>query len=262
MRKISGYILPLLLAISIIAGSCAGRKNKAERKDLIPESDLISVLSDVYLTDGILSLPSINRIYSAGSDSLAVYAGVVEKHGYKLDQMNRTIRYYFIKKPRKLTRIYDKVLGRISEIDSRISKETFVVRGEPGNFWSGKSFYSFPDPLRKENAEFDYPVPFSGIYILRFTVILYPDDQSVNPRPGIYIYNPDSAEYIKRKYFPSICFIKDGRPHTYKATIIQKNPGSTNFIGGWFIENENLSPLIEEHMRVYNIRLSRNPIEK
>jgi hypothetical protein len=261
MIKLTRHILPVLLVVSLIAGSCAGRKNKAASNDLIPENDLISILKDVYLTDGLLSLPDINRIYQANTDSLSAYSDVVESHGYKLDQMNRTIRYYFVKKPKKLIKIYDKVLGLISEMDSRIEKEAPVFAGEPGNFWSGKSSYSFPDPSGKSNAFFDYPVPVSGIYVMKFTLTVYPDDQAVKPRIGIFIYNPDSTGYTNRKYFHSVGFIKDGRPHTYRSTVIIRNPRNRHSIKGWFIENENIKPPAEDHMRVENIKLSRNPVE-
>lgn len=262
MRKFSQYILPFVLAAMVITGSCEGRKSRAEHNDIIPENDLISILTDVYITDGLLSLPDVNRVYSESLDSLAAYSDVIEKHGYKLDQMNRTMRFYFVSKPKKLIKLYDKVLARISEMDSRIDKTSALPGVEPGNIWSGKTSYSFPDPSGKEPAFFDFAVPFSGIYFIKFTLTLYPDDQSLSLHPGIYIYQADSTWYLSRKYFPLPGFIKDGKPHTYKSSIVVPGQWKQIYIRGWFFDNENMTSSAEHHFRVENIKLSRNPVEQ
>ena len=72
MRLSLQHVLPLVLAFAIAAGSCTGRKSKAERRDLIPENDLVEILRDVHITDGLLSMPGINYKYSYG-DSISSY---------------------------------------------------------------------------------------------------------------------------------------------------------------------------------------------
>jgi hypothetical protein len=250
------YILPVLIAFSVLAFSCAGRKNKAVHKDIIPEKDLISILTDVHIADGLLALPKINYLFSSG-DTLSSYIYVIEKHGYTKDQMDRTMRFYFIKRPKKLVKIYDKVLGTISVLESRVNKEIPAFYGtKEVNVWPGKPFYSLPGPPGKDTAWFDFPVDFVGTYNLKFTLTIYPDDQSVDPYAGVYFLHIDSTGNEKRIYFPEVSYIKDGRPHNYSVLLKQDLPVPLR-LRGWFVNQENQAPFIERHIIVDNISLSR-----
>jgi hypothetical protein len=260
MKSYLRNILPALLIITLIVLSCSGRKNRAEHKDLIPDKDLISVLTDVYMADGLLSLPKINRNY-AGIDSVTAYKQVIERHGYTQAQFNRTVRFYFIKKPKKFIKIYDKVLGRLSEMESRMEKEHPFMKPDQSNMWLGRSNYMLPVSSAAENPEVNFQVPVSGFYTLKFTLTLYPDDRLIHPHLDLYIYSADSLETGQKHYFPSLSYIKDGRPHSYKSTLIIRNPGKRLFIKGWFIQRECLDPEADLNLSVENIILSRSPIE-
>ena len=54
------------------------------------------------------------------------------------------MKYYFIKNPKKLNKIYDQVLGIISEMESRIEKEALIEQTRKSNLWTGKEFYAEP----------------------------------------------------------------------------------------------------------------------
>lgn len=112
-------IIPaLLVTLLLVSESCTSRKGEAEHKDLISEEDLIPILTDLYLTDGILSIPKI-RFYYQQADSLAPYKDIIARYGYDKETMDRTMRFYFVRKPRKLIRIYDRVLSHLSEMESK-----------------------------------------------------------------------------------------------------------------------------------------------
>ncbi len=162
--------------------------------------------------------------YSTG-DTLSSYIDIIEKHGYTKEQMDRTMRFYFIKRPKKLVKIYDKVLGTISEMESRVNKEIPAFYGaREVNVWPGKPSYSLPAPPGKDTAWFDFPVDFAGVYNLKFTLTIYPDDQSVDPYGGVYFLHTDSAGNDKRIYFPQIPYLKDGLPHNYDLLLKQDLP--------------------------------------
>ena len=72
------YIILILIAFSVAAGSCTGRKNKAEHKNIIPEKDLILILTEVHMADGLLSLPEIRYKFTQG-DTLKSYIDIIEK---------------------------------------------------------------------------------------------------------------------------------------------------------------------------------------
>jgi len=251
------YILPLIISISIISGACSGRKNKTERRDLIPEKDFISILTDVYLADGLLSLPRINKEYLKG-DTLTSYIEIIEDHGYSKAQMDRTMRFYFIRKPKDLIQIYDKVLGGLSEMESMVDKELPAAGMREMNIWPGKPFYLYSD--RSDSAWLDFPVPNYRTFFFKFTITIYPDDQSVNPYPGLYFSHTDTAGNETKEYFPEIPLLKDGQPHTYKVRINLSLPDPVR-LRGWFVNQENISPVLEHHQRIGNIILSRNPVE-
>jgi len=251
------YILPLIISLSIITASCSGRKNKTERRDLIPENDFISILTDVYLADGLLSLPEINKDYLKG-DTLTSYIEIIENHGYSKAQMDRTMRFYFIRKPKNLIQIYDKVLGNLSEMESMVDKELPTAGMKEMNIWPGKSSYLYSDC--SDSAWLDFLLPDSRMFFLKFTITIYPDDQSVNPYPGLFISHTDSTGNEKKEYFLKVPFLKDGMPHTYKVRINQDLPDPVR-LRGWFVNHEDISPDLEHYQKVGNIILSRNPLE-
>jgi hypothetical protein len=255
MKPMTRYILTVFVASLIMAGACTGRKNKAEHKNIIPEKDLISILSDVYLADGLLSLSSINYKFSQG-DTLSSYIDIIKGYGYTKSQMDRTMRYYFIKKPRKLIKIYDRVLGGLSETESKVDKEYSKVMGEGQNLWPGKSFYSFPDPAGEDSTWIDFPLNYAPAYHLKFTLTIYPDDQSVNPHLDLFFSHSDTAGNEKRIKISTLPYIKDGKPHAYNILSIHKLPPPIS-LKGWFINLEETAPYREKHFRIENIILSR-----
>jgi hypothetical protein len=253
------YIILVIFVFLVAAASCSGRRNKAEHKDIIPEKDLTSILTEVHIADGLLSIPEIKYKFTKG-DTLESYIDIFEKYGYTKPQMDRTVRYYFVKKPKKLVKIYDRVLGRLSEMESRVDKELLVFKAGQMDLWPGKSFYSLPDPDSKDTALVDFSSGFYGTLYLRFTLTIYPDDQSVDPVMGLYFMKSDSAGNENRISFSPVRFIKDGHPHNYRFTLVQNLTGTVS-LKGWFIDQESISPNRKYHQRVENIILTRNVIE-
>jgi hypothetical protein len=212
------YTLQILILLSLLVGACSSRKNKLDRSGLIPEDDLVSILADVYLTDGLLANSEIYSKYIS-LDSLAAYEFSIEKHGYTKESMDKTMKYYFIKKPKKLVSIYDQVLGILSEMETRTLKQQDYESRVVLNRWTGKNSYYFPDPSATDSTFFDLTLDKPSLYSLEFTTILFPDDQTKNARYTIYTCNPDSIDTGKRNYYEPIRYIKDGHPHTYSLRI-------------------------------------------
>jgi Domain of unknown function (DUF4296) len=244
----------ILIIISLLAGSCSGRKQKLDKKNLIPEKDLVSLLTDIHIADGLLAIP---RIISGSSsfDSISTYYQVIEKHGYTKEMMDKTMNYYFSNDPKKLNKIYDQVLGKLSEMESRIVKESTVEFARISNLWKGKNFYSIPSLTGNESTLFDLPLNTRGLYVLSFTATLYPDDQSINPRAIMYSCSPDSLDTGKRHYVKSINYIKDGRPHTYILALPDKGIQVLH-LRGWLYDSDSRPYDFEKHFVIENISLS------
>ncbi len=241
----------ILIIFSLMMGSCSGRKNKLDKKNMIPEKELVSILTDIYITDGLLILPKINT-WAIYLDSITTYCQVIENHGYSKEAMDKTMKYYFIENPKRLNKIYDKVLGILSEMESRVVKEVALELARSMNQWPGKDFYSFPDLSGNDSSMFDIMINRPGIYTLTLTVTLFPDDQSVNPRVTIYSCNPDSIETGRRQYIKTVDYLKDGRPHTYNLNFPVADKTILH-LRGWLYNFDNPPFNIEKHVKIENI---------
>lgn len=106
---------------SLILFSCTEKNEKPDRSDIIPEKDLMSILTEIHIADGLLPNPKI-RFWVLSVDSISVYHYIAEKHGYTKESFDKTMHYYFVRKPKRLIRIYDKILGKLSEMESLLEK--------------------------------------------------------------------------------------------------------------------------------------------
>jgi len=247
----------MLMIISLIAGACTSRKSKLDRKNLIPEKDLISVLTDIHIADGLLTLPTINAWYS-NLDSITTYIQVIEKHGYTKEIMDKTMNYYFVNDPKKLNKIYDQVLGILSEMESRVEKQAAVELARIMDLWRGKEFYSFPALSGNDSAMFSTTLYNPGIYKLSFSLTVFPDDQIINPRTIAYTSSSDSLDMSKKRYITSIQYLKDGRPHNYN--LFFQVEGTISRLRGWLIYFEDQPDDILKHIQIENISLTYTPL--
>jgi len=253
------YILPVLIACLLSAASCTGRKSKSGHKDIIPVKDLTSILAEVYLADGLLTIPQIRYKFTEG-DSLDTYIDIIERHGYTIQAMENTMKYYFVRKPKNLLKIYDKVLGQLSEMESRVDRDMQNYGVRQTNIWPGEPYYSFFGNHNKDTAWIDLSSNFYGTLSLKFTLAIYPDDQSAAPVLGLWFSQTDSAGNETKVTFPRLPFIKDGHPRDYIIPLVQTIPGTVS-IRGWFIDMQNSSPFRYHHYWVGNIVLTRTRIE-
>ncbi len=257
--RIFPYLIVFSAIIAVMA-SCSGRKSKAERKDLIPEKELAPILTDIYITEGLLAIPRVSSNFII-PDSIEAFSKVIEKHGYTQDMMNRTMRYYFIKRPKKLIKIYDNVLGRLSEMESRLVKSSPYLAESATNLWKGKSFYTSPGLSGNDTAWFDLDAGYSRIYTLKFTITIFPDDQTISPKNAIFIQTLDTARSKKRVYFPESLFFKDGRPHNYRGSVTITEPPPYR-IKGWFLNPENQNPYAGRYYIIENIILTPDKLKE
>jgi hypothetical protein len=244
----------ILIIITLMTGSCSSRKNKPDKKNLIPEKELVSMLVDIHIADGLLVLPKIN-FWASSLDSITTYCQVIESHGYTKEIMDKTMKYYFLNNPKKLNKIYDQVLWILSKMESKVEKESVILLAHISNLWTGKDFYSIPSVSGNDSTFFDIKLDRSGTYTLSFSATLFPDDQSVNPGPNVYSSSPDSLDTGKTQSLKSIKYLKDGRPHTYKMNLnVPEN--KIRHLRGWLYDFDNSPYGIEKHIKIENISLT------
>jgi hypothetical protein len=216
------YSIFIIVIISILTGSCSSRKNKVDKKNIIPEKELVPILTDLFLADGLMSIPRVNRWYIQ-PDTMAAHKDILEKHGYTKEDMDKTMMYYFIRKPKKLIELYDQALGILSEMETRNDVEVNLLQTKVANLWKGEDSYFIPDSTLTGNGGFETDLINTGIYYLTFTATLSVIDVSLNPHSSVYTCHPDSIETGKRYYIEPVKYFKDGHPHTYKLEINAKD---------------------------------------
>lgn len=200
---------------------------------MIPEKELVSILTDIYISDGLLTMPKIHDMYSS-LDSIETYIQVIKTHGYSKAAWDKTLKYYFIRKPKNLISIYDKVLGILSEKESLEEKAVLLEQARISNLWRGKDLYYYPGFSINDTARFDLNLTVVGTFALEFTATLFPDDQSVNTRIFAYTCNADSLATGKKTYLREIKYIKDGRPHTYRIVVSVPEQTKLQFRGNLY----------------------------
>ncbi len=252
MRFLSYIKTSAVILFFVIAGlSCSRRKNEADRKNIIPHDKFIEVLTDVYITDGLLIQPIVHHWYKS-NDSIAAYRDVLQNHGYTKEQFDNTLRFYFIKRPKQLMKIYEKALAKLSEMQSRYDQE--IARQRPSNYWSGRPFYASPGIAGADSTDFNIKFDFANVYYLTFTATVFPEDQAIDPKPVIYTCHPDSATTGSRYYINSLPYIKDGLPHMYTFQINDPDKTRTRLMGN-LIDNCN-SPSLERHFVIEEISIT------
>jgi hypothetical protein len=243
----------LIIVILIVTGfSCTSRKGEINRSGLIPADNLKDIIEDIYITKGLMYMPSVQSRFTP-PDSASVYDQVIEDHGYTRAAFDNTLRFYYIKKPKQLIKIYDEVLARLSEMESRYTIEANQLRKRTTDIWQGKDYFVFPGDTG--STAFSLNLRSPGVYTISFTLTLYPDDQSFDPSLYAYIVNPDSLLTGKRHYVTSLPYIKDGKARDYRFTVRNSNKFGATLTGNLF-SNGSDPASSESHFIMENISVS------
>ena len=249
------YFLLLFLMIS-----CNGTDEKIKKKDIIPEKDLVSVLVDIHIADGIFGIPAVLHRFP-GKDSLSNYKDIMQSHGYKLSDLNRTIKYYS-RKPDKLEIIYEKVQNILSEMESEIRNRRYSAPNNTinDNLWNQKTEWHLPLDGKQNPVQFSIPINKPGIYTVNAQIRVFPDDQTLNPRVTAYFWFDDGSESGKRIYFTSKKILKTGTYATYTLSQMTDNPEITH-LKGWILDHSsNTSPGWTKHADVKSISVGYKPL--
>jgi hypothetical protein len=253
-QSISKITLILLIPVTVLY-SCNFRNSQK----LIPEKEFVKVLTELYIADGLLGFPSIRNHFSS-KDSITNYIDIIERNGFTKERMDRTLKYYYDKKPKKLENIYDQVLSKLSEKQLLLDKSISVQKTNPSNYWTGAGFISVPEAGVQNQGLFNIAIKDTGNYILEFTAIVFPDDQSVNPNVTVYFYHADTSKSGYKDFWPVTKLVKDGQRHTFSLSSRNTNLAVTH-ISGSFFACDPREGRWEKHARIENIVLRKDIIK-
>jgi hypothetical protein len=248
------FILALVVAVAVPFTSCTSRRTKEKTGDLIPENRLVPLLTDVYLTDGLIALPSIEEKHWY-RDSVEIYIEVIESHGFTKSQLDQTIRYYFLNKPKKLQKIYDAVIANLSAIESKVNNtEEAPVASE--NLWPGQPSYALPEYAVADKISFDVYIMDTGTYTLTASFRVFPDDQSENPRITLWFWKSDTSTVGVSSFWEEIPLSKDGITTIHSVSANVPDPSFTR-IRGFLLNHDTKPGQWEKHAQVGTISLTK-----
>ena len=251
----TSVICQAVIIVSLLTiTSCTGRKSKMDKKDIIPRSEMVVLLTDIYLTDGLLNLSDI-QIKHQSKDSVITYMEVLGNYGYTKEQMDKSLQYYFTNKPKRLQEMYDEVLGRLTEMQSEVQASTERIPAVV-NLWPGRTTYSLPQDGIADMVSFEYLLSDTGFYTLSLGAIVFEDDQSLNPRITVWFWKPDATESGYLSYWEEIPLTKDGVLRQYKLSATVPD---TSFVSirGALLNHDPKPGRWEKHSRIDNPMLTR-----
>ncbi|MCK4699909.1 MAG: DUF4296 domain-containing protein, partial [Bacteroidales bacterium] len=224
--KSSVYIISLLF---LFLYSCTQTEQKFKKSELIPAKDLVSVLYDLHLADGLLSLSEIRNDYN-DMDSLGSYLSILASYGYSLEHLNNTIEHYS-SDPETLNEIYEKVITQLTELEVEIKSSNLEKGISIPNLWEGKTSWKLPEDGKQNKLEFEVLVKNPGIYKIIVDIKIYRDDESFEPAITAYFWFDNQTELGHRLYYPKTRITKSGRKRTYRITQKVLNPKITHLKG-------------------------------
>jgi hypothetical protein len=249
-RKI---IIAAFAAIFMLTACGPAGNNKPERKMLIPEDKLVAILTDTYLTTGMMDVQAVRESWGQ-RDSILNYTDVIGSYGYTYEQLEATLRYYISDKPKKLSKIYDKVTGNLLGLEAKVENERIDADSIPGNLWNGKEEYNLPGEIPRDSIWFDIPAEAPGEYVLRADIIMYEDDGSVDPRVTVYFFTSDSVGVEVRNDWDETMLQKNGNVQKIEIRKTLESAGNTR-IRGWLLNHTPREGAWQKHATVGNIRL-------
>jgi hypothetical protein len=258
-NRCKGRIYQLLLIMLIFLSLVYSCNNKVDKNKLIPVKDLVDVLTELYIADGLLAYPPIRMQFSA-KDTIANYLDILKRRGLSKERMDITMKYYFEKKPKKLENIYDQVLTILNEKQSLLEKENITPPKAPLNLWTGPENFAVPESGVKDPVWFSMPISDTGNYVFEFTTVVYPDDQSINPRVTVFFWHADTSKAGVRINWTSTDLPKDGQRHSY--SLSGRNTDSTiTHVNGWLLDSDPQEGRWGKHAKIEGIRLMKAIIE-
>lgn len=101
--------------VAVLSVSSCQFSQQKNPSGVLQETQLVDVLTDIHLADGMISTKSFPLRFSE-KDSL-LYKEIFRKHGVTKTALDSSLSYYIKKQPRAFARIYEQILVRLSKME-------------------------------------------------------------------------------------------------------------------------------------------------
>ena len=109
----------IIISLALFLLSCSNRKKTPDY--VISHDDMINIIIDIHLTDGLLTQNKVRRKL-AKKDSLNYYDAIFNSYGYTRADFDTSI-YFYSKNINEYDKIYEEVLNRLNEMETKLKKE-------------------------------------------------------------------------------------------------------------------------------------------
>ncbi len=187
-----------------------------------------------------------------GKDSLTNYRQIFEHYGYVLEDFDKTINYYS-DHPDKFELLYEKILNKMSEMESEIKSSDAIDAG-PLNLWNQKLKWGLPEDGAQNKIPFSIRISKQGTYTLSVRVKMYPDDQSEGPIVSAWFwYDNGTADGVRIPFLESK-ILKNGQWNMHSLSKLLTDSHVTH-IKGNILDHSNLNGSWTKHAEVEDISI-------
>lgn len=250
----------MLLTLMLLPACNEPQRSGIDPEIVIPEEDMVEVLTELYLAEGLLNYPPVRGEYM-DKDSTENYIDVISKYGYTKMRVDSSMKFYFIDEPDTYEDIYNRVIENLSGMEADVIQEISVKPGIVKELWEGDRTYRLPDYGVDSPVEFSVRTKGLGTYIFKARITLYRDDESINPRTELWYWYEDEEGEEHKIPWEVTKLEKTGRPRIVTLKNTLDNPRVTH-IQGKVLNHDPQKGHWEKHAIVTNISLQREPPEE
>ena len=185
----------ILITLMLVTQGCRDESKVKKPSNYINTDQMAEILTDIYLADGLLNNPLIRKKYEY-KDSTQNYMDIIESYGYTKSDFDESISYLFMSNPQKLEMVYDRVMANLSKIEADNLKNKEISPETNKEYYTGRTIISLPDFGITDRIQLDVPIDRPGEYMVKSRVLIYEDDQSINPYINLYYWYDDSTMVV------------------------------------------------------------------
>lgn len=239
-------IVKIICVVSLIL-SCS------DADYILSEKKIVRVIIDMHIADAIQTDRNM-KVLIDDFKSIDFYKSVFEKHNITKEQFDSSIHYY-TKRPEEYQRIYEKVFSEMSKMESDLndSPEDFRSRKTKIIWNSSFNHISVSDTVIN-TGEFSVPVEKPGVYSIEAGMLIYKNDESINPRFQAYFWYDDGTEEGYRDYFPEVPVIKAPIMREYSVTK-ELHDQKVTHIKGNIIKRDNTDSIFIKNFKLLNVKV-------
>lgn len=236
-----------LIALLCIAAGC--RNNY-----VIPENDMVQVLTKVYINEGILlNLETSNQ----EKENMLFYEPIVEAFGYTREQFDSSIRYYSYHAD-VFDRIYDEVISELTKLEAHIADEAKREAEANSLLWPMANNLTLQqaDSMGNPHLQFEVPITRIGLYTLSFDFQRFADDNADAPKIEVALYNADGTAFEEKTY----TYVVEDEPRLHSFSLEATDSSINTLRGHLYMHPTTDSTPTLRHAQFANITLRYEPL--